>query len=504
MLMQRNRTEQLQEVVEIPLPSTANLPRINYRASSSVIADPVIIGISHESDQLPVMADAVIIQDNVVEAMLSEHSPSLSILNSYEALTPQSNSNETALRSHNFDNWENLRTDNSIHNQVTSMHNEVETSSTTSSHDISVTETANTLNSTNNLGKRSVRKSFTEFIAGSLFGEESAVSDVTIEIVQPRELLAYEIIRRDGLWGVTVNLKQYRLKSFEKSPQGRRSDALFIGNFNSYEHAFEACISNTPPVWDSKRDVLQCHICAHSFGLLNIGHHCRNCGKIVCSACSEKHWNSNTLPETYHNAEDFVRVCDICANLNQKLYESLLAGDHKRCKAVYATGNVNIHCPFSNHSDNNKFNYAVHLAAISGELILMKWLIEDKFCTLRTPEGNPLLGYSSESVFELACKYGNTDIMKYLVQNSHSIVTEVKNMSILFRALHSILESPGDMPAYKSNQTFFFEKLQNDNVNPIKEQQGHTLRRTKSLHEIANERVDLSLAINESNTTEEL
>ncbi len=506
MLMQRERSEQ-QEVVDIPLPSVANLPRIDFRASTStsVIADPVIIGLTYESEQLPTMASATIVQDNFVEAVVSEHvpSPSVNILDSFEVLTLQSqyDSNEATLHPSGFDNWDNLYTRNTIRNEV-----EIPSTATTSTtrNDIRVaSETTNTLNSTDNFIKKT-RKSCTEFITESLFGQEASISDVSREIVQQRELLAYEIVRRDASWDVVVNLKQYRLRPFEKSPQGRRNDVLFIGNFKSYEHAFEACISNTPPVWDSKKDVLQCHICAHSFGLLNIGHHCRNCGKIVCSSCSEKFWNSNTIPETYHNAEDNVRICDVCANLNQKLYESLLAGDYNKCKAIYATGNVNIHCPFSNHSDNNRFNYAVHLVAISGNLNLMKWLIEEKFCTLVTSDGNPLLGYSSESVFELACKHGNTDIMKYLIHNRHSIVTEVKNMSILYRALHSILDSPGEMPSYKSNQTFFFEKLQNENVNPVKEQQGHVLKTTKTLNEIAHERVALSLAIHESNTTAEL
>ena len=496
--MRRDRNES-ETVVDIPLPSVANLPRIDFRASSSVIADPVIIGLTHESEQLPVMASATIVQDNIVEAVVSEHvpSPSTYTLDSFEVLTPQSNSNEATVHVSGFNYWENLYADN-----VT--RNEVEISSTTSRNDFTVvSETTNTLNGANNF-LRKPRKSFTEVITESLFGEEASINEISTESIQQRELLAYEIVRRDDAsWDVTVNLKQYRLRRNEKSPQGRRNNVLCIGNFQSYERAFEACISNTPPVWDSKKDVLNCHICAHSFGLLNIGHHCRNCGKIVCVSCSEKFWNSNTIPQTYHNAEDYVRICDVCANLNQKLYESLLAGDFNKCKAIHATGNVNIHCPFSNHSDNNRFNYAVHLVAISGNLGMMKWLIEERFCTVVTSNGCPLLGYSSESVFELACKHGNTDIMKYLVQNRLSIVTEVKNMSILYRALHSLLDSPGEMPCYRSNQTFLFEKSQNENVNPVKEQQGHTLKTTKSQNEIAHQRVALTLAINETTSTAE-
>jgi hypothetical protein len=117
------------------------------------------------------------------------------------------------------------------------------------------------------------RKSFTERISESLFGEVASVNDISREVVEQRELLAYEIIRKDNCYDVLVNLKQYRLKYYEKSPQGRRNDVQLIGTYNSYERAFEACISNTPPVWDSKKDVLQCSICSHSFGILNLSHH---------------------------------------------------------------------------------------------------------------------------------------------------------------------------------------------------------------------------------------
>ncbi len=500
--MQRSRAEQQEiPVVDIPLPSVSNLPRINYRANTSVTADQVIIGVTHESDQLPIMASATIIQDEIIpEAMVSPSSNV--ILNPFEVEEEHSQSRVCEAVQANLNSWGNLYVDNSINN-------EVEVSSTTTFRsDFRITETTNTATNTttNTTTNAFIRKSFTERISESLFGEVASVHDISREVVEQRELLAYEIIRKDNCYDVLVNLKQYRLKYYEKSPQGRRNDVQLIGTYNSYERAFEACISHTPPVWDSKKDVLQCSICSHSFGLLNVGHHCRNCGKIVCLNCSDKYWNSKSLPDTYHNAEVTVRVCDICVQLNQQFYESLLAGDYNKCKAINSTGNVNVHCPFSNFSDNNKFNYAVHLAAISGNVLLMKWLIEVKFCTVLATDGSPLLGYSSESVFELACKHGNVDIMKYLIQSRHAVVTEVKNMSILYRALHSLLDAPvEEMPAYKSNNTnYFFDKYQNENIIPEKEQQGHKLKRTKSLNEIAQERVTLSLAINESNNTAEL
>ncbi|KAG7211716.1 hypothetical protein KM043_010963 [Ampulex compressa] len=59
------------------------------------------------------------------------------------------------------------------------------------------------------------------------------------------------------------------------------------------------------PAWANDRLVTQCTSCNREFNITRRKHHCRNCGKIFCSACSD---NSTALP----NSPKPVRVCDEC------------------------------------------------------------------------------------------------------------------------------------------------------------------------------------------------
>jgi hypothetical protein len=67
-----------------------------------------------------------------------------------------------------------------------------------------------------------------------------------------------------------------------------------------------------PPLWAGDDDEQYCIICKFSFAFLRKGHHCRNCGYLVCHNCSSKTWPSEMLPSTYHFNEKYCRVCDVC------------------------------------------------------------------------------------------------------------------------------------------------------------------------------------------------
>jgi RUN and FYVE domain-containing protein 1 len=60
--------------------------------------------------------------------------------------------------------------------------------------------------------------------------------------------------------------------------------------------------------WES--DAVQCKICTKEFNLARRKHHCRRCGGIFCSDCSD---NKMPLP----SSSKPVRVCDNC-------YETIL------------------------------------------------------------------------------------------------------------------------------------------------------------------------------------
>ncbi|XP_015606032.1 RUN and FYVE domain-containing protein 2 isoform X3 [Cephus cinctus] len=57
--------------------------------------------------------------------------------------------------------------------------------------------------------------------------------------------------------------------------------------------------------WANDRQVTQCKGCSREFNITRRKHHCRNCGKIFCHACSD---NTIALPTSAKP----VRVCDDC------------------------------------------------------------------------------------------------------------------------------------------------------------------------------------------------
>lgn len=60
------------------------------------------------------------------------------------------------------------------------------------------------------------------------------------------------------------------------------------------------------PVWNPDTSKNECELCRVHFTLLNRKHHCRNCGILVCDACSKR----NLLLK--HIDKRPVRVCDKC------------------------------------------------------------------------------------------------------------------------------------------------------------------------------------------------
>ena len=65
------------------------------------------------------------------------------------------------------------------------------------------------------------------------------------------------------------------------------------------------------PVWVADATVSSCQMCRKQFGRLQFTrkHHCRMCGRIVCSTCSE---HKRPLPKLM--CEEAVRLCNMCVD----------------------------------------------------------------------------------------------------------------------------------------------------------------------------------------------
>ena len=58
------------------------------------------------------------------------------------------------------------------------------------------------------------------------------------------------------------------------------------------------------PAWSDGETCLQC---STKFSLATRKHHCRHCGRLLCSKCSER-----DMPIIKYNITKPVRVCEIC------------------------------------------------------------------------------------------------------------------------------------------------------------------------------------------------
>ena len=85
-------------------------------------------------------------------------------------------------------------------------------------------------------------------------------------------------------------------------------------SFVSPEQARPASLSlgDSAPVWIPDQRVTMCQLCSLDFSLTVRRHHCRACGKVVCSSCS-----ANKAPIKYRQYET-VRVCYVCWEVLKK------------------------------------------------------------------------------------------------------------------------------------------------------------------------------------------
>ena len=237
---------------------------------------------------------------------------------------------------------------------------------------------------------------------------------------------------------VFLTMKQPYKKN--RSPQGSRTDRVYLGALSSASRAKRMGEAMAPPLWVSKETSPNCVICDCILAggyLGQLGNHCRNCGHRVCSKCSTK-WPSSMIPATYHNNEKHVRVCDSCDILVERFASALRSGKLEESQAIFSTGNVNAHCPLSIYENQE---YPIHLATQSGNIELVKWLLDDRVVPLVDGNRNSLkTAVDGYTIFGLAAKYGHTDILKYLVANHRCKVTEITNLFHLQRVLHIVLE----------------------------------------------------------------
>lgn len=123
----------------------------------------------------------------------------------------------------------------------------------------------------------------------------------------------------------TIDEYLARRRSFSTRKDEIKPQAATCADIDSKSIGVEDCVvsggidlGQKAPLWTPDSRVSTCQLCTSSFSALFRRHHCRACGRVVCSACS-----SNRAPLVYLKFKS-ARVCDECFDLlkaNIDLYQ---------------------------------------------------------------------------------------------------------------------------------------------------------------------------------------
>jgi FYVE zinc finger len=194
-----------------------------------------------------------------------------------------------------------------------------------------------------------------------------------------------------------------------------------------------------------------CHICDTRFAVFRRACHCRNCGVCVCRRECTVQWPSKMIPETYnHKKEAFVNICKTCDWLCHSFRLALLEGDFDKVVALHSTGNVNVNSPFGNVK--GELFYPVHCAVLGGNLLLLKWLVDEHCCPIKSVRVSgktsvtsgtyiPIVTSKGRSLLGIAMETCNVPIMRYLVVDKGTSVAGEKDIttSMLTESLTAVL-----------------------------------------------------------------
>jgi hypothetical protein len=158
------------------------------------------------------------------------------------------------------------------------------------------------------------------------------------------------------------------------------------------------------------------------------------------------------LPATYNiKKENFFNVCKACDMLSSSFRLALLQGDFDKAIALHSTGNINLTVPFANVK--GELFYPVHCAVLGGNLKLLKWLVDEHCCPLRSirvssgrqkdTSGSytPILTSKGRSLLAIALGNRNIGIVRYLVVDKKMMLWAERDISseVLIQNLDLVL-----------------------------------------------------------------
>ena len=126
-----------------------------------------------------------------------------------------------------------------------------------------------------------------------------------------------------------------------------------------------------------------CYLCKSKFTFLYRRHRCRPCGRPVCHSCSQSKWDQDCVPRANNKKQETqVRVCDDCHKETGELHNLLRRGQVDAVSNFYRSKNHERFFMNRRSAFSDKGEYPVHIAARTGSLPLIKWLVEVMHCDL--------------------------------------------------------------------------------------------------------------------------
>lgn len=182
------------------------------------------------------------------------------------------------------------------------------------------------------------------------------------------------------------------------------------------------------------------------------------------------------IPDTYNiKKENSVNICRSCDWLSSNFRLALLKGSQDRAVALHATGNINLHAPFGNVK--GELLYPVHCAVLGGSLPLLKWLVDENCCPIkslrlsgsRESAGSytPIVTSKGRSLLGIALENRNVDIVRYLVvRKGISLASEQDiTFEMLLRNLDRVLHLlPEDVDSSQQDENTIDLSSHNENV----------------------------------------
>ncbi|CAF0824211.1 unnamed protein product [Adineta ricciae] len=158
------------------------------------------------------------------------------------------------------------------------------------------------------------------------FKRHLSLENLTIDILEPEQVESNTLSLINQRHS-NVTIYPFRVKAIEKCydflADKEHDRQKWIGNITKASEKLlktsrmcPASHSSNPeefgmcaPVWVNDNDVKRCQICHNRFGstLIPSRHHCRSCGRCICTSCSTK-----KLVLKYCASKGPTRVCDKC------------------------------------------------------------------------------------------------------------------------------------------------------------------------------------------------